>query len=665
MFRFIIILLFLNLLTSMSNAQFEKLDSLKSIINTEKETSIYLQIADYYYLSYPDTSIYFYKKALEKSINEQDTSSILFTYINLGSLQSRLFNVEQSEKCYNEYLKYCRNFEDSSHIFVSIATLFTQKGEYLEAIKYFDELLPYYLEKQDTARYIDILINSSVVLSRQSLNDRASERLYEALELSYNEKHSENLPSIYQNLGEIFAKQKNYKKAIEYFSNAVFYFKKSKNDIGACGSFLNLSSVYIEMEEIDTAKLFLDTSQMYNNNLQIGLYKGYINFNYGQIQYLNKNFAKAIEFYEKSIVAQKETQNSNGLTHSYLAIAECLIGLNKLDEAEKYSDSSLTISIQNGALEMEAETYKVFSKIYTLKKDPLKNIKYLNLYIETIDSLEKIMRNKQIMNLEYIYQTQEKEKEIIKLNYESKIKNQEIEKRKNINYLLITLLFFVVIVFFIIFKLFKQKQKLKQEKNLIETKFKSEEKIKEKIALELHDNIAGNLLTIINKLSDNQIQIEIKNIYSEIRRLSHSLSEPVFTDVNFQEKINALIVTYSKIHDIEIGFFDDFSLIWSEIKDNEKIQKSLYRISQELIANAIKHAKCSEIEIQLINSFNELNLMYNDNGIGFDNSNLKKGIGLENISKRAKMFNGSVHIDSKIGHGTTIMIKFTFELNKN
>ena len=74
--------------------------------------------------------------------------------------------------------------------------------------------------------------------------------------------------------------------------------------------------------------------------------------------------------------------------------------------------------------------------------------------------------------------------------------------------------------------------------------------------------------------------------------------------------------------------------------------------------NTSKHSGASEIEIEISNSTNQLILSIKDNGRGFDTHLKRPGIGLKNIINRAKMYNGTVRIESSPGHGCHMRIVF-------
>ena len=86
----------------------------------------------------------------------------------------------------------------------------------------------------------------------------------------------------------------------------------------------------------------------------------------------------------------------------------------------------------------------------------------------------------------------------------------------------------------------------------------------------------------------------------------------------------------------------------------------LYRIIQECVNNVIKHSEATSLDISLLRNETELTATIEDNGKGFDSSqvNYKEGIGLQNIRDRITFLKGELEIDSKPGKGTLFTITF-------
>jgi signal transduction histidine kinase len=90
---------------------------------------------------------------------------------------------------------------------------------------------------------------------------------------------------------------------------------------------------------------------------------------------------------------------------------------------------------------------------------------------------------------------------------------------------------------------------------------------------------------------------------------------------------------------------------------DEKYQMEIYKIIKELMTNTLKHAEATNVDIHLSIIEHELSLLFEDNGIGFDQSISQEGIGFENIKNRVNELSGTVHIDSVPKRGTVISIE--------
>jgi signal transduction histidine kinase len=98
----------------------------------------------------------------------------------------------------------------------------------------------------------------------------------------------------------------------------------------------------------------------------------------------------------------------------------------------------------------------------------------------------------------------------------------------------------------------------------------------------------------------------------------------------------------------------------------QRLQKeyelSLYRITQELINNVLKHAEAKYVSLQIGQRDEKIILMVEDDGRGFDVSTHKDGFGLKNLDARTKLLQGTLTIDSKPGKGTNVLIEIPYNL---
>ncbi|MDT0621768.1 tetratricopeptide repeat-containing sensor histidine kinase [Croceitalea vernalis] len=228
---------------------------------------------------------------------------------------------------------------------------------------------------------------------------------------------------------------------------------------------------------------------------------------------------------------------------------------------------------------------------------------------------------------------------------------------------------------------FKQKQQnsnqeiynlmLSQHGKLEEGK-KSEKK---RISEELHDGILGQMLGIrlilsgLNERSDQdaieqraELIQKLQELEEEVRTISHELNASAYEKVhNFMVSIQDLIDKTKDSTNIEVNLHYTKDYNWDSLNSEMKI--NIYRIIQECLQNCIKHSKCKNITVSFETSEKVLNLNIIDDGIGFDNTKAKKGIGLKNIISRVKKMKGLLKIDSKTSKYTKVLMTFPLDSN--
>lgn len=194
-----------------------------------------------------------------------------------------------------------------------------------------------------------------------------------------------------------------------------------------------------------------------------------------------------------------------------------------------------------------------------------------------------------------------------------------------------------------------------------------EEKERKRFARELHDGLGAVLATVKMQISGipqkfpevqasqtyQKAETLIDNACRTVREISHDLMPYVLEQQGLFPAIEDMCQNLSSHHKIYFNFISYGEE--SELSDVLKI--TLYRITQELLKNIIKHAQATDVIVQLTIEENEIILIVEDDGIGFDPSIYQKGIGIENIQSRAKYLNGSLDIDSTINQGSTFTIQ--------
>lgn len=211
--------------------------------------------------------------------------------------------------------------------------------------------------------------------------------------------------------------------------------------------------------------------------------------------------------------------------------------------------------------------------------------------------------------------------------------------------------------------------RIMQQKLITEAAIQVQEKEREEIGKELHDNInqilastklylelalGGNLETLGDAISKSYQNVTF--IIEEIRRLSKKLVPPAL-DATLAEAIRDLVDEIQAITPVKISLMTN--LDEKLLNDNFKLM--IYRIVQEQMNNILKYAAASQVEIKIIADPGKLCLLITDNGVGFDTNNKSKGIGLRNIDNRVRFYNGVTHVISRPGKGCRLEISIPME----
>lgn len=210
-------------------------------------------------------------------------------------------------------------------------------------------------------------------------------------------------------------------------------------------------------------------------------------------------------------------------------------------------------------------------------------------------------------------------------------------------------------------------QKIEEQKKIARAIMKAQEKERNHIGLELHDNInqilAGIKLHLEMAGKDKKLKELIKypielldSTIHEIRLLSSKLVTPL-KNINLKGLIQQLLVDLRKNTKIKISFA--YNLSGLLISDDLKL--NIYRTIQEQLNNITKHAAARNVNISVQAHNNIISIVVADDGKGFDVNKKRKGIGISNMMNRIESFNGEVSIESSPGKGCRIMIKVPYK----
>lgn len=237
-----------------------------------------------------------------------------------------------------------------------------------------------------------------------------------------------------------------------------------------------------------------------------------------------------------------------------------------------------------------------------------------------------------------------------------------------------------VIAFFITYQKRLLNQQLKHREaekahqlELLNANFQSQERERNRIGRDLHDEVGALLTTAklyfryldaaqssekFEELRDKAMDV-LEETIASVRRVSHDMRPVVLERLGL---VDAIVDMADKINDSgEVKIVFEHNLTQ---KLDFEMQLNWYRITQELINNALKHANASVITIRFNEKGDTLIMDYKDDGVGLKNNAVKSGIGLQNIESRLSLMKGKMEFPKGESKGLALSLTSKIALNK-
>ncbi len=514
------------------------------------------------------------------------------------------------------------------------------------------------------------MMRKNIALAHRSLGDYQSalNSLFEILEFQKNGDNDENVAATLNDIGNTYFYLQDHTNAIHYQYEALKYLKEKTNATIKGNIYNSLGHFYKKLGESDSAILF------YEKSLELKLEDGNI---YSIVTTRNnlctlidykKYPQKCEECFEELIKDQKKLNDTKGVARSFINLSvqneyhhKCSAALAQLDSAAYYLRFSNDIFLKQ-------IYYDHYAK--ALKKCGKSNLayEYLDSLIMLNDSIFKFQKQKEIIELDTKYKTQQKEANIKVLEATNASNLLEVEKQRwQISFLIFFLMTFVgggTLAFFLL----KQRQRKLKELAMI----KIRENERGRIARDMHDEI-GSGLTRISFMSE-QIKLRkdsdnagISKVISQSRGLSKNLKEIIWAIDPRNDKLSELLFY---LRDYVNEFSDNTNISCKvnfpdETEDIEiapEIRRSLFLALKEILNNIAKHAETDSVNVTFHIKNKLAYLRVTDDGKGFDEKSVKKGLGLDSLKLRTEKLGGVFKLESKINMGTTISLE-QIELN--
>lgn len=435
----------------------------------------------------------------------------------------------------------------------------------------------------------------------------------------------------YKSLANLLVEE-DIPQAIIHYKKALSYNEKAKDSTLAVRIYVNLALLYtVEKTNTDSSFYFLEQAKRLNPK---------------QGHYTNQAFI---------LINEAAVYRKSG----------------KLEEARKRLETAAGLPMEEFSEKTKSLALLFLSETLYEKGQFQDAYDELSRHMEVKDSLNELKQNLAISDIEARYGV--KEKELVNL------------RLRSVNYAIAGVLLGVLVVSVLAYKNISRKHKIAKQEKFIETQqlqnkineqelqqidlmLETQEKERQRIADELHDELGSMLTTLkfnLENLAEKHPAEDVELVkhmddligltYQKVRNLSHLKNLGVAANEGLVQSITTMAekMTIPGKLKVEVIPF----LLGRRIDNATEV--TLFRIVLELCTNAIKHSGASEINVYITQHEDDtLNLVIEDNGGGFEVSKIMKkdGIGLMKMEKKIEQMGGTLTIDSVKGSGTSIII---------
>lgn len=531
--------------------------------------------------------------------------------------------------------------------------------------------------------------NYGMILQRANKNDEFIELIIQkSLPFARLSGDSVQVGKQLQNVGILFFNFFNYKKAREYYEKALkTTLTLNKNKEVRLDIFINAAKNEIHLKELATARAFLDSAKVYVQQFPHAT-KIIPSYYTTELAYYKNvgNKKKVLENYHKGMEISRKYNDKYTIQDLNFGLFDFYNNLGDFKNAKRY----LKLSYENRAFSI-LQNQVVYQWELAKLESKLGNYKAAYIYMDslriTMDSIYHKDVATKILDLEQRYQTKEKENRILLLKAKSKEQELAIVKSRWWEIALGSGLVLAILVAYFWRKIGRKNKKLLHQKELLheeelrsirqqerlnqyEAMLQGQESERSRMAKDLHDGLGGLLAGVKLKLSSivakavnddsaqkgaiNDVVHQLDYSVDELRRISHNMMPESLRYGGLAPALSDLC-RYMNTPSVQVVFQD------LEINDtfSDQLRVTVYRVVQELLTNAVKHARATKIILQCSTLDNWLFVTVEDNGIGMeqDGNNKEQGLGLVNIRNRISLLNGHIEIVSASGSGTTVNIQ--------
>lgn len=305
-----------------------------------------------------------------------------------------------------------------------------EKGRTTEAADIFLKLLNMRLEKDQSAKTAEVYSNLASLFMAISKYDQTTEWFFKALRLYEKHNDERGQGETYSNIASVYYLMGRVDDAIAFQKKSIFFRERQQDLQGLVIPHINIGQLYILKDSFVLAKQHLELAVRYaerinNARLRAGAYSGMSTYHIKM-----KEFGPALQWQNKSIALFEETDNKQMLSRMYVSAGNLAGATLDSAGAIAYYQKALGLSLALGNKENIANAYEKMSGFYSGRQDFEKAHTYYKNYVAYKDTIAMASTMSRIEKVKIEYETEKKDRAILQLASDQRIKQLLIEKQQ-------------------------------------------------------------------------------------------------------------------------------------------------------------------------------------------------------------------------------------------
>lgn len=509
---------------------------------------------------------------LHKKLSDEDYTRLMR---NTNDIAFAYFYLERYNLALDYYhlaVLFANQNQDARHyadLLCATAQTHARLNSFIEAVDLYKQAYIIYKDYNETNRILSTSNMLGGIYNKLGLYDKSLQYQLEALDIVGKSDFSKISALTYANIGNTYAATGNLVKALTFHQRALEIRKMLKDDFGIAQSLDEMGSVYEKLNDLDKALLFYAESIELKQNIGLRNDIPITQYNIGKIYERKNDSFLAEKFYSAALKLSDETNNKILKSKILIDLSSILFGQGRNAPALKMLDEGLEIALKIDVKENIKNAYQNLAAYYEQIGDMKQALFYFKKYSETKDLILNSEKNRQIVELETKYETNEIEQQNQLLRKEQQLHRNELEINKRLNYILLGFGLFLLLFAVYFYYSNRLKQKINTKLNYQNAEIEvSRRKLEDSYqTLQKLSNLGKDITT---KLNEDEIK---STVFKGLRPLIDSDDFGIGIVNTETNSIDFYFITGEKerVPKIEISLNEDSALAVRCFKKQEHI----------------------------------------------------------------------------------------------